>query len=1122
MCASCGQGNPPGSRFCDACGQALAAPVRPDTPTTGASPTSPQSYTPKHLAEKILASRAGLEGERKQVTALFADIVSSTELIHGRDAEEAQALLDGVVKMMMDAVHRYEGTISRLMGDGLMALFGAPLAHEDHALRAYYAALAIQEVVSRHAEQTRREQGVALAIRIGLSAGEVIVRAIRDDLHMDFTAMGQTVHLAARMEQLATPGTITLTPETLALVEGYVQVRSLGPLPVKGLPEPIEVFELLGTGQARTRLQAAAGRGLTRFVGRDEEIGALYGALSWAEDGRGQLVALVGEPGVGKSRLVWEVTHSHRVQRWTVLESGSVSYGKATMYLPVIDLVKAYCRIEPRDDERLIREKVTGKLLTLDRALEPYLPPLLALLDALPLSSHPPRPEHEVGDAVSSVAWEALDPTQRRRRTLDAVKRLLLRESQEQPLLLVFEDLHWIDSESQALLDSFVESLPNSRVLLLVNYRPEYSHGWGSKTYYRQVRVDPLPATSADELLVSLLGDDPSLGPLNQLLARQTEGNPFFLEESVRTLVETGALTGERGAYRLPRPLTEVRVPPTVQAILAARIDRLAPSEKALLQTAAVIGKDVPDVLLRSVTDLAEEELRRGLAALQAAEFIYEARLFPELEHTFKHALTHEVAYGSLLGERRKSLHARVVESMERLYGDRLDEQVDLLAHHAQRGEVWDKSLLYARRAGDRASARSVNRAATAHFEQALAAIGRLPESRPLQELSIDLRIQLRQALAGAGRDDDALAYLREAEPIAQALGDRRRQARIAAQVSFCLHIAGDHEGAVAAGQSARSIAEATGDQSVLMVARHRLGQVYWNSGQIRLAIPFFREVIRAIPDDQVAERFDMGAAPSVEARVALADCLAKLGSLAEARSVLNEGIALAESLDNPSALMTACLAAGYVYSEGDHLIESIPAIERGHALTVSLEVPAYTLASASALGLAYALAGRTTEAIPLVDLGAEIAASSRSRQVSGRWAVARGEAYLRAGQVDAAHTQAEFALGISTTRHARGDEAFAFRLLGEITASGEPVESGTAEAHYRKSLTLAEELGMRPLAARCHLGLGKLFRRTGRTEEARTELMTALAMIREMEMTFWLPEAEKELAQTDAAGSEG
>ena len=754
-CSSCGFANEPGEKFCGGCGTPLTVVPRVLEPQE----RPPQAYTPRYLAEKILTSKSALEGERKQVTVLFADLKRSMELLADRDPEEARQLLDAVLERLMEAVHHFEGTVNQVMGDGIMALFGAPLAHEDHAVRAGYAALRMQESIGRYAEELRRQQGLDVQLRVGLHSGEVVVRAIGSDLRMDYTAVGQTTHLAARMEQLARPGTTLLTADTLRLVEGYVEVTPLGPVPVKGLQEPVEVYELLRAGPVRSRLQAAVARGLTRFVGRDTELEHLRQALARAGAGQGQVVAGVGEAGVGKSRLLYEFTRSHHTHGWLLLASNSVSYGKATAYLPVIDLLKGYFGIEPRDDTRRRREKVTGKLLTLDRALEPTLPAFLALLEV----------------PVEDQQWHAFDPPQRRQRTLEAIKHLLLRESQVQPLCLMFEDLHWIDAETQALLDSLVESLPTARLLLLVNYRPEYQHGWGSKTYYTQLRLDPLPPASADELLQALLGDDPSLAPLTQLLIARTQGNPFFLEESVRTLVETGVLVGERGAYRLARPLEGLQVPATVQAVLAARIDRLPPEEKRLLQTAAVIGTEVPWPLLQAIADAPDEALHRGLAHVQAAEFLYETSLFPERAYTFKHALTHEVAYGGLLRERQRLLHGRIVAAIEQREADRLADHVERLAHHALRGEVWDKAVAYCRQAGDKALARSASREAVTCFEQALVALAHLPEGRERHEQAIDVRFGLRNALGVLREYGRILTYLREAEGLAQALGDQHR-----------------------------------------------------------------------------------------------------------------------------------------------------------------------------------------------------------------------------------------------------------------------------------------------------------------------------------------------------------
>ena len=752
-CRRCGTRLPPAAKFCPECAHPAGADSR--------AAAAPEAYTPQHLAARILDSRAALEGERKQVTVLFADMKGSMELLADRDPEEARRILDPVLERMMDAVHRYEGTVNQVMGDGIMALFGAPLAHEDHAVRACYAALAMQEAVGRYTEDLRRAHGVEVLIRVGLNSGEVVVRSIGSDLRMDYTAVGQTTHLAARMEQLASPGTIRLTGETLRLAEGYVEVKPLGPIPVKGLGDPIEVHELTGAAAVRSRLQARRARGLTRFVGRDEEMEQLRRAAQEARRGSGQIVAVVGEPGVGKSRLFYEFAHSHHANGWLTLETGAVSYGKGTPYLPVVDLLRAYFRIEALDDVRAIRAKVTGNVLALDESLHEAIAPILWLLDAL----------------LDDSALLGLAPIERRRRTLAAIKRVLLRESQARPLLLLFEDLQWIDSETQAFLDALIESLPTSGVLLAVNYRPEYQHAWSGKTYYHQIRIDPLGREGAESLLAGLLGDDPSVSQLSTLLIARTEGNPLFLEESVQALVETGVLGGARGAYRLVKDLDAARVPATVQAILAARIDRLAADDKRLLQTAAVVGHDVRFALLLAVAGLDEDACRSGLGRLQAAEFLYESRSFPELEYTFKHALTHDVAYGGLLSERRRALHREIVVALERLYADRLAEHVEQLAHHALRGEMKGHGVKYLHLAADKAIARSASRQASPLLQQALRIIAELPETperlAEIADMSIALATSL-IAVEGSGTRDVELAYVR-ARDIAERLGDATR-----------------------------------------------------------------------------------------------------------------------------------------------------------------------------------------------------------------------------------------------------------------------------------------------------------------------------------------------------------
>jgi len=1093
-CPGCGAKVEPGSRFCDGCGAPLAAAPQPATRPSHLA--SPDTYIPKHLAERILTSKSALEGERKQVTVLFADLKGSMELLADRDPEEARKLLDPVLHLMMEAVHRYEGTVNQVMGDGIMALFGAPLAHEDHAVRACYAALRMQESVKKYAEEVRRSHTAVVKIRVGLNSGEVVVRAIGSDLHMDYTAVGQTTHLAARMEQLAEPGTSVLTPATLTLAEDFVRVKPLGPMRVKGLNELVEVYELVGAHAARSRFQAHAARGLTKFVGRMGEIVQLAEALDLARNGRGQVVAVVGEPGVGKSRLFWEFAHSHRRDGCLVLEAASVSYGKSTTYFPVIELLRGYFQIEPRDDARKIREKLTGKLLSLDRALEASLPALLALLDVL----------------VDDASWTGLDPPQRRQRTLDALKGLLLRESQVQPLVVIFEDLHWIDGETQAVLDTLIESLPTARLLLLVNYRPEYRHGWGSKTYYRQVRLDALPTASAEELLEALLGSHPSLVPLKRLLIERTDCNPFFLEESVRTLIETMALEGAPGGYQATRPLAGLQMPSTAQAIVAARIDRLDTEDKRLLQAASVIGKDVSLALLEAVGDRPESGLRESLARLQAAEFLYETRLFPEVEYTFKHALTHEVTYGGLLRERRRELHARIVHAIEALHGDRLGEQIERLAHHAFHGELWEAAVEYARQAGVRALGRSAHQEARTAYEQALSALGHLPETRETQEQAIDLRFALRTALLPLGEFGQLAEALQIAERSAAALGDHRRQARASIYIGNLHYTRAEHEAALHSLGRAHALGEALGDVGLQAVADTYLGFVQCARSDFVQGGKLLRRAKDALIGDLASQRFGQVMLPSIAGRAFLAWGLSEIGEFETALETGEEALRLAESGGQPSDVLIATWGAGVAYARRGWTERAILLLEQSLDVCRQVGLPLYFHYIGAALGLAYALGGDAHHAIAILE---DTVAHDRRMGMMPNHAltlVSLGDTYMMAGRLDDAAAQAEQALAIARAGKELGHEAYAFRLMGEIARRQSAPSEEVAERHYHDALALATGLGMRPLVAHCHLGLAKLYRSTGKRDQAQEHLTTATAMYREMDMDFWLKQAEAEL----------
>jgi len=955
----------------------------------------------------------------------------------------------------------------------------------------------MQERIKRYAEEARHAHGVNIQVRVGLNSGEVVVRAIGSDLHMDYTAVGQTTHLAARMEQLASPGSILLTPSTLELVEGYLTVRPLGPVPVKGLAEAVEVYEATGAGPARTRLQAAVRRGLTRFVGRDAEMEQLRRAQQLADNGHGQLVAVVGEAGVGKSRLVYEFTHSHRLQGWLVLEGASVSYGKATSYLPLIELLKAYFKIVDRDHHREMREKITGKLFTLDESLRSTLPALLALFD-LP---------------VDDAAWARLDTAQRRQRTLDAVKRVLLRESQVQPVLLILEDLHWIDAETQGLLDSLVDSLGSARLLLVVNYRLEYQHLWGKKTYYTQMRLDALPAESAGDLLEALLGDDPGLAPLKQLLVKR--GNPFFLEETVRTLVETKALSGERGRYRLIQPVQAIQVPATVQAILAARIDRLSPEDKRLLQVASVLGKDFPYALLQAIAELSEEALRHGLDRLQAAEFLYETGLFPDLEYSFKHALTHEVTYASLLHDRQRVLHARIVEAIEALYPERLAEQAERLAHHAVRGEIWDKAVRYLSQAGAKAFAGTALREAARYFEQALAALAHLPETRENLQHAVELRLSLRNSLFPLGEFEAGLNCLREGEPLAGTLDDQHRLGRIWAYMSEHARVHGHTTDACTLAQRVYAIAQRLRDVPLTVTANYYLGTAYLIAGEFCSACEFLENTTRTIEDDFGRERFGMAGYPAVMARVFWVWALAERGKFEEALVHGRDAVRLAEALEHPYSLAFAYLSLGRCFGLKGDLPHATELLERSVAILREWNNLVFlTSLVPGNLGYVYALAGRIPEGLELLQAAMPDLENMGFTMFTPPLMLHLGEVRVLAGQPDMALGLAERALALARERGQRGPEAWALRLQGDAAAYRDPQDVEVAERGYRDAITLSARLGMRPLTARCYLGLGTLFLRSGRRDLAHEQLTAASTMFREMDMQFWLAKAESALKE--------
>jgi len=1060
LCPACRHINRPKALFCGGCGQELM----------GSDAEQTVSLMPPQLASRILNSRFACEGERKQVTVLFADIQGSTKLIEELDPEQALLQLEPALRAMADAVHRYGGTVNRVQGDGIMALFGAPIAYEDHAVRACLAAHNMINSITQLGEDNIR-------IRVGLNSGKVVVRSIGNDLSMEYDAVGSTVHLAHRMEQQAAPQTVYLTAKTVRLAGGFIEVQSHGLINIKGVSLPLEVFELVGAaGRSRWEVRAAA-NDLTRFVGREAELTAFENALRRARNGRGQLVAIAGEAGMGKSRLAHEFLGGSTLEGWSLVYRAAMPHDQNTPYQLIVGLLRSWLNVTSQNCQAEIEKKLAAMAMA-DEHGTVDLAPLSSLLD---LSVHDP-------------GWRDLDPLQRRQRTHDAIHMLVLKVASARPLILLVEDLHWADSESRAVLDTIVDSLGAVRLLVIATYRPEYQNSWASHTYYTLIRLGPLESSAADALLCNLIGDAASLRLLRNRIIEQTDGTPLFLEEMVRALVEAGVLVSDSSCFRLTRSIEKVEIPDTVQAVLAARIDRLPVEDRALLQIASVIGKDVPMALLSAVADVSPDRLHKQLAELRSLEFLYEIRRSFCTEYTFKHALTQAVAYDSMLLKHRRVLHARIMAAIEETYPDRLDEFTERLADHALRGEVWDKAGTYCYKAGQRANSRSAHREATGFFKRALEAVTHQPLDRGTIDRAIDIRLGLRVALAAAADLVQIRKYLEEAEVLARLINDVSRLVPIIVSKSTILSNLGALDDAVEAGLYGHRLAEQQNDKACLVSAGFALGQAYWNRGDFQKAIDALLRAIEPATDDS-RKRYSAGTTGtgSILCLVSLSHSYSLTGLSDQAFARGGEALKTAEETGRPYDLSYAHAAQGLAHLTVGDLDRALDHLEAALRICRAGDIRLLFPHTARYLGRAYALTGRLDEASALLTESV-FQAKSQSLVALHAWsAAALGLTQLLSGAMDEAKITATNALDLARRHGYRPLEAHISRLLGEIAAKqGGVAAASYAETWFCEAATLACELGMHPELAHCYRDLGELFIRVGRLAEAQAALTTA------------------------------
>ena len=863
VCRSCGAEVSAIARFCGRCGASIGE-ATPSAEAPTPRERRPADYTPKHLVDKILQSKSALEGERKHVTILFADVKGSMELAEQVDPEVWHTILDRFLQILSEGVHRFEGTVNQYTGDGIMALFGAPIAHEDHAQRACYAALALRDEVARYTTEVKREHGLGFLTRMGIHSGEVVVGKIGDDLRMDYTAWGHSVGLAQRMEALAAPGTAYLSQATADRVSGYFDLGDLGEFRVKGVRDPVHVYDLVGLGSARSRFDVSRARGLTRFVGRDDDMTTLQSALAQTQAGNGQVVGVVAEAGTGKSRLCFEFIERCRADGIDVYEGHAVAHGKNIPYLPMLELFRSYYRIAEGDEGRVARDRIAGRLLLLGEKFRELLPVVFDFM-GVPDPDNPAPP---------------VDPQARQRQLYGVVRRVMQGDRDNLSISFV-EDLHWMDAGSEAFLEQLVEAVMGTRALLLVNFRPEFHAAWMQKTNYRQLPLAPLGPDAIRELLDDLLGADPSITGLAETIHARTGGNPFFTEEVVQSLIESGHLEGTRGAYRLVTAIEHLSIPNTVQSILAARIDKQAEREKYVLQAAAVIGKEFPETILSQVVDLPDDDLAAALAALKSAEFVFEQSLYPAVEFAFKHPLTQEVALESQLAERRRGLHARVARAIEETDGDRLDERAALLAHHFEEASESGEAMRWHQRAAEWVG--PSNPAESLRHWQRVRELGKDYDGN-VDELRL---LACRRVVAAGGwrsgfEEHELSALVEEGRALAERLGRPVDAATMLSGVAMVRGTRGDIAGALVALDDALDIHQPTDAPED---ADLDVGLAYWNyaAGNLEFALERFDAMLRRTAGDASMGLDSSGMSYQCWAHTLAGQALASMGRISEA-----------------------------------------------------------------------------------------------------------------------------------------------------------------------------------------------------------------------------------------------
>jgi len=1066
------------------------------------STSTPATSAPKDMADRILSSRSSLEGERKQITVFFADVAGFTSISAQLDPEEVRDLIGPALDIMASEVHAYEGTVAQFTGDGLMALFGAPLAHEDAPQRALYSALAIQARLAEYGEKLK-PRGIKLQMRIGVNTGLAIVGSVGDELNIEYTALGDTVNLASRMESSAEPGAVQVTESTYQLTRGYFDFSDLGEIEVKGKEGPVHAYRVLGVLPIHSRISASLIRGLSPFVGREMELDQLTYSYQQAKAGQGQVVGMVGEPGVGKSRLLLQFRELLPPEEYTYLEGGCIHYGDAIAYLPILGILRNCFDVSEGESEETSKQKMEGRLSSLNSKLANILPPLQELLSL------------EVDDQT----YLSLEPAQRRERVFEAIRYLLMAESQKRPLILAIEDLHWIDKTSEEFLSYFIEGLPGASILLLLLYRPEYTPAWVSKTYYRQIRVDQLPEKPSTDLVESILADGQVAPEISCLIVTRSAGNPLFIEELTRGLLEAGTISKDNEHYVLSAEPSGIQVPDTIQGIIASRLDRLSKGLKETMQVASVIGREFSFRLLEEVTGLGIP-LKPYLSQLQSLEFAYEKSLFPEPEYIFKHALTQEVAYNSLLLKHRRETHERIGQAIEKLYPGTLEDFFETLAYHYAKSDDTGKALRYLKLAGDKSERNYSGWEALAFYRESIGILDTQSPTEARKREKLSIYISILDTLFQLNFPEGSLETLLEAERLAEELGDEESLASVYPKFARYYGIVGNISLAMEYSKKCIGIAEKMGDAESMASAAMDICIPMWLVGDILEVANISRRVLEVLEEQQQGKDILFVGGWTVYSGLSgwCGNSLSLLGEFEEAEAVLDKALRICLEVGDFLGMgWVEYQRSVYSFFSGDlGLIEHARnAIERLEEIGIE-----------GMLGDVWCFLGLGHYFLGDYERAKDYAQKGLKRQLeSGMPVLLTGVnylsslAFLAVGDTAGAWVHAEKAVRLSQEYQTKTYEGLSRIALGRIIGEADPSSIDLAEEYLRKGISHVEEIQAKSPASMGYLFLGEIFEIAGRREDALENLRKAEEMYQAMRVSsnsYWLTRTQEALARLD------